>query len=154
MVATACCIAATWRFMLAISAGSGAAAALASCAAAKIDQKSRAIAAAAVETWRPEPIRKRRSDLPSWKKISRVLNILRNIVRKPAFLVPVSTIYPLPAPRTRSHARIGGPKNRVLRRLRLDNPSGVAPSATGWPEIVKHLLPRQGRRSNRGTDRL
>ena len=116
MVATSCCIAATCRFMLAISAGSGAVAAAASWAAEKTDQKSKAEAAAVKETWTPEPTRKRRSDLPSWRKISRGLNNLRNIVNGPAFFVPVSTIYPLPLPRAR-RMRMGGPKTVSKRRL-------------------------------------
>ena len=35
--------------------------------------------------WKPEPTEKRRRLLPSWKKMSRGLNRLRNLVERPAF---------------------------------------------------------------------
>src|SRR5688572_7502111 len=92
MTATSACIAASSRSMRWTSALEGPWAAVASWAAAKIDQKSSMAAAKVAEAWIPKPTRTRRNALPSWRKMSRGLNIVRNIPRSPALLVLVSTI--------------------------------------------------------------
>jgi hypothetical protein len=42
--------------------------------------------------WIPKPTWTRHKVLPSWRKMSRGLNIVRNIPEKPAFFVFVTTI--------------------------------------------------------------